>query len=134
MDLNLTLPLRMSNLSDLTFTSRNEYNELLSLPESLFYCFFLAIGNTIGLIGNAFVIYASFKYGTFQMDKITILFVRHLAIADIIFIIIYLTPMLITHCFHAWVLGAFLCNVTGYICSIPVTANINFIMAVSIHR
>ena len=68
------------------------------------------------------------------MDYATVHFIQQLAAADLIFITTYLLPMMVTHLAHGWVLGETLCVVTGMFCSVPVLANINFILAVSIHR
>ena len=85
-------------------------------------------------MGNAFVIYASMRYDAFGMDYATIHFIQQLAAADLMFIITYLVPMMVTHLAHGWILGGTLCVITGMFCSVPVLANINFILAVSIHR
>ena len=87
-----------------------------------------------GLVGNTFVIYASMRYDAFGMDYATVHLIQQLAAADLIFIIMYLVPMMVTHLAHGWILGETLCVVTGMFCSVPVLANINFILAVSIHR
>ena len=80
------------------------------------------------------MIYASIRYDAFGMDYATVHFIQQLAAADLIFITTYLLPMMVTHLAHGWVLGETLCVVTGMFCSVPVLANINFILAVSIHR
>lgn len=85
-------------------------------------------------MGNTFVIYASIRYDAFGMDYATVHMIQQLAAADLIFILTYLVPMMVTHMAHGWVLGRTMCVITGMFCSIPVLANINFILAVSIHR
>ena len=102
--------------------------------ESILWVVFLTVGNLIGLVGNSLVIFASFKYGTFKMDGATIVFVRQLAISDIIFILMYPVPITTTHIAHTWVLGDVMCEVIGHGISIPAMASINVILAVSIHR
>ena len=42
--------------------------------------------------------------------------------------------MSVTHFAHGWILGRTFCSFTGSVCSVPVTANINFILAISLHR
>ena len=102
--------------------------------ESYTLAFVYLFGCSITILANAFVIVASLKYGTFKMDRVTIMFVRHLVIADTIFIIGYPILDIIVHFQQRWVFGTIVCYIVGYAISIPGTANINFILAVSIHR
>lgn len=89
---------------------------------------------TIGSIGNTFVIYASTKYSTFNMDAITIFFVRHLAYADLSIIIANGLPIFITHLARRWVLGDILCKVLAYSFSFLPNATLCFTAIVGLHR
>ena len=48
---------------------------------------YMALLIILGIIGNSLVVYASSKYQTFDMDKITIYFVRHLACSDLLIVL-----------------------------------------------
>ena len=111
-----------------------EYEEVHTLVEGVIWGTFLTIGNIVGLIGNSLVIFASLKYGTFKMDGATIVFVRNIAISDMVVILMYGVPIGITNIARTWVFGATMCKIIGYAVSIPAFASINFILIVSIHR
>ena len=44
----------------------------------------LVVGSLVGCIGNGLVIAASHKYGTLKLDRVTVVLVRNLAIADLV--------------------------------------------------
>ena len=94
----------------------------------------LLIGILIGLIGNTMVIISSFKYGTFKLDRVTIVLVRNLAIADLMLVFMYDMPLLVTHLAREWVLGEHMCYVLGFGFVVPCCANMAFVMLVSSHR
>ena len=115
--------------------SEIHYAHYNSVPwEGYIWFTLLTTGNVCGIIGNALVIYCSMEYGSFKMDGATIAFVRQIAISDILFILIYSVPIAVTHLFHRWVLGSWVCLILGHGVTVPVMASINFILAVSLHR
>lgn len=56
-----------------------------------------------GVGGNLIVILATLKYTVFSLDSITMVFVRHLAIADIFYVIIRIFPTVTVHFARGWV-------------------------------
>ena len=113
----------------------DEYINYTNVPyENWFYVAYLGIGGIFGILGNILVIYASYNYGTFDVGRVAVIFIRNLAVADLAFIFIYPIPIFIMHVKHEWVLGELICKITGTGCTVPVTANINFILAMSVHR
>ena len=60
--------------------------------------------------------------------------VRNLAIADVMLVVVYDVPLLVTHVAGRWVLGEELCFVVGYGFVVPACANLTFVMLVSSHR
>eukprot|EP00116_Pleurobrachia_bachei_P003229 sb/3463491/ len=102
---------------------------------SIVYTIMFLIGNTTGLLGNILVIVATFnRHGTFRLDQATIILLRHLAISDVIFLFTYPFNINITYLVGEWVFGETFCIMTGYLVTVPTVANINIILAISIHR
>ena len=102
---------------------------------AIIYSILLIVGNTAGLCGNSLVIFSTLnKQLTFKLDGGTVTFLRNLALADVIFILLYPLPMTLTYCTGWWVYGDWFCTVTGHLISVPVFANMNFILLISLHR
>ena len=124
-----------SNLDNQIVCSQYLYHVATNVPvESIMLAVIYMIGDFIAIVGNIFVIYAANIYGTFKLDKVTIMFVQNLAIADMFFILLYPIPMSITHILRYWAFGSIGCKIISYVVTIPGTANIYFILAVSLHR
>ena len=68
----------------------------------------------LGLLGNGIVLYSSIIHNSLKMDKISLMFVQNLAFSDLIIVIIYFIPMLITLSARRWVLGEGLCLLSGF--------------------
>lgn len=88
----------------------------------------------IGVIGNIFVIYATFKYTTFGLDKPTMAFIKNLAIADLGVLMLRGVPALVTHYNGRWVLGSLVCKGVGIITVLFSRANMSFTAIIGIHR
>ena len=109
---------------------------LLSNPQPIdhfltVYMFLLII---TGAIGNTFVIYASVKYTSLDMDSVTIFFVRHLAYADLLIVVLNGLPILLTHIFDSWRLGSLLCTTSAYCSAVLTMPTLNFTAIVGLHR
>ena len=113
---------------------KEEYEDVHTIAEGVVWGTILTVGNIVGLIGNSLVIFASFKYGTFKMDGVTVVFVRNIAISDVVMILMYAVPIGVTHIARGWVFGKAMCKIIGHAVTIPAFASINFILIVSIHR
>ena len=59
----------------------------------------------LGLLGNGFVLYASLIYRAINIDRVSILLIENLAIADFLVVMVEFLPMLITLCANDWVMG-----------------------------
>ena len=95
---------------------------------------YMALIIILGIIGNSVVIYASTKYQTFDMDKITIFFVRHLACSDLLIVVFLGVPICVTHVAQGWVLGGVLCHVSAYTFAFLPITTLNFTVMVGLHR
>ena len=68
----------------------------------------------LGLFGNGIVLFASIKYNAVEMDKVSLLFLENLALADSILTIARYLPKLITLCSNRWILGETMCFINVF--------------------
>ena len=125
-----------STLANSTLANSTLTNSILSnstLANSLL-SLYLILALIIGTLSNLVVIYASTKYRSFGLDKVTIYFVRHLAYADLLTILCLGLPMLIVHCAGGWVLGNTLCSITSYLYAVLPYSTLCFTALVGVHR
>ena len=82
------------------------------------------------------VLFGSISYMnvTYNIDNITILFVKHLAIADLLSLIFVVLPLAILHGARRWVLGCVTCYLLGVVNNYPGLLHIHFILLISVHR
>ncbi|KAL5254678.1 hypothetical protein ACHWQZ_G014199 [Mnemiopsis leidyi] len=124
-----------SSISEQLYCSSYIYSQGISQPwERVVSILVLTAGILVGLVGNILVILSSLKYGTLKLDRVTIVLVRNLAIADVMLVVAYDLPLLVTHVSGRWVLGQELCAVVGYGFVVPACANLTFVTLVSLHR
>ena len=107
---------------------------LISAYEAIFISVFSIFSLTTGMIGNLVVYVASHKYQSFDIDSITLLFIRHLSLADIGYLTSQILPWCFTSFFKRWIFGGRACYVTGLFYAFGPVANVGFIIAVSAHR
>ena len=113
----------------------SEYQVSSPLWLCIFYASILIVGNITGLIGNIMVIIATLGQKlTFKLDGGTVTFLRNLAFADVVFMLLYPLPMSLTYAARRWLYGDWICKVIGHLISVPVMANMNFILLISLHR
>ena len=89
---------------------------------------------SMGFIGNLTVLISSLKYKAIELDEIDLIFLENIAAADFMITLFGLVPMFITICGNAWILGNFLCSLTGFIINIPGYADIFLLMGTSCYR
>ena len=82
------------------------------------------------------VLFCSISYMsvTYNADNITILFVKHLAIADLLSLVSVVLPLAVVHAARRWVLGCIGCYLLGILNSYPGLLHIHFILLISVHR
>ncbi|XP_063694102.1 galanin receptor 2b-like [Bolinopsis microptera] len=126
----------MTSEVSLNLTSSIQLQVAASYTESVFYAIFLAVGNLVGLFGNVLVIAATIgqQANHFKLDQGTIILLRHLAISDVLFTLLYPVPIMVVYIARSWVFGAEVCYLIGLIISLPATANMNFILVMSLYR
>ena len=88
----------------------------------------------LGFFGNVFALIASHAYKAIDLDNVTIVLIRNLAIADLMLVITTILPTLISIITGRWVFGDLLCDVTGHFNFIPVMVNIYLVLSLSIYK
>ena len=66
------------------------------------------------LIGDSIILIASIKYRAFNLHKVMVVIIQHIAVCDMLMSVTYAFPMFISVVNGEWVLGNFLCSVTAY--------------------
>ena len=117
------------------------YYEVFTVAESICFITYFTLVVILGGIGNLFVIYASRCYSSFYLDRVTILFVQHLAIADCSKILFMTIPMLTNHLFYMthpnnsqWYLPYSIAKLSYFLLAFANNSVGFFILAVSLHR
>ena len=88
----------------------------------------------LGILGNLFIMFAVYRQGI-KIDTNSLLFIKNLAVSDLLFNIIWVLPTLITLLHHnTWVLGDTMCHVTAYLQYTPAIATICFITMLSLNK
>ena len=105
-----------------------------NLVVRIFLIFLTLIIVALGICGNGIVLYSSIKCNVIDMDRVSIILLEHLAVADILVTIIRTLPMLTTLCFNGWVLGSALCFVNGVMGHIPLGFEAILLAMISLHR
>ena len=95
------------------------------------FCLLVA---TTGLLGNSVVLYSSFRYNAVCLDKISVILVRNLALADIMYCICTVLPLTVTYLTRRYILGGVYCFIMAHIAFIPGTVNNLTILTISCHR
>jgi len=135
-DVDSLLGLSLQNLTEknLTAFAGQCYQEYVTLPETIVFGIYALFAMVFGVGGNLIVILATLKYTVFSLDSITMVFVRHLALADILYIVIRVFPSITVHMARGWVLGKVICFFSANTVTISTIASMHFILTVSIHR
>ncbi|XP_063694954.1 somatostatin receptor type 4-like [Bolinopsis microptera] len=95
------------------------------------FCFFMTI---FGLVGNGTVLYSSVRYNSIRLDKISLIFVKNLAAADILYTIFTIFPNFITFSARRWVLGKVWCFMSAQLSFIPGLVNISIVLCITLYR
>ena len=107
-------------------------NMSLSKTVPISVCFFLIL--MIGLSGNLTVIYGSLRHSALKLDQVLLIFIHNLAVADIINLVVYVFPVLVTFSARQWVLGDAWCYIEAHGTILPGLANTIFVLAITLHR
>ena len=95
------------------------------------YCFLITL---LSLFGNSTVLYSSLRYNTIKMDHISVLLVQNLAVADLLYTVMIVLPILVTYSAGGWVLGDGWCWVMSQLTFIPGTVNTLTVLVITLYR
>ena len=95
------------------------------------FCFIMTV---FGLLGNGTVLYSSIRYNAIRLDRVSLIFVQNLALADMLYTLCVILPQLITYIAGTWVLGKVYCTVMAQVGIIPVSANTLTVLAITSYR
>lgn len=117
-------------------TSTNETSADLLIPTSQLlplgtYCFLVTL---LGLSGNTLVLYSSLLYNSIKLDEISLIFVQHIALADMLYLLSAILPCTVTYFAKKYLLGDVYCFVFAQLALIPAASNILFVLVVTVYR
>ena len=95
------------------------------------FCFLVVI---LGLMGNITVLYASLRHNALKLDKVSLIFIHNLAVADIWQTVIMALPTFATYSTRSWVLGRVWCFVHAHLPFAPGAANCLLVLVITLHR
>ena len=117
-------------------SAANESNLTVQLKDSQIIP--LAIWTTsvtvLGLLGNGLVIYSSIRYNAIQMDKISLLLVQNLAVADFIYILNNVLPSAVTYIAKKYILGPVYCFLSAQTSFIYAQVNTVTVLSMTAYR
>ena len=102
--------------------------------EVIFLGMYCTIATVLGLIGNSIVIYSSIRYNAVELDRISLIFTQHLALADILYILIEVFPASTTFMAGKYVLGNGYCFLSAQLPFIPGTVNSLIVLSITGYR
>ena len=106
----------------------------LSTAQIIPLAVFCLLVSIMGLFGNGLVVYSSVRYNTIKLDRISILFVRNLAVADILYSLITVIPLTITYFAGGYVLGDVYCFISAHLPFLPGSVNCHTVLAITAYR
>ena len=78
--------------------------------------------------------YSSIRYKSIRLDRVSLVLIRNLAIADILYTLCVILPQFVTYVAKKWVLGRVYCVVMAQLGIIPVSANTLTVLAITSYR
>ena len=95
------------------------------------FCLLVGI---MGLIGNGLVVYSSIRYNAIQLDRISIVLVRNLAVADMLYTLVTVVPLTTTYFARRYILGDIYCFISAHLAFIPGAANALTVLTITAYR
>ena len=66
------------------------------------------------LIGDTIILIATVKYKAIKLNKIIIVIIQHIAVSDLMVVLTYVLPKIVSIIADGWVFGSFLCKMMPY--------------------
>ena len=85
----------------------------------------------LGLFGNTFFLVASCFYKALELDKISLVFLRNIAMVNLMLLVNTLSPSVVTLIGRGWVLGKSVCNLSSHFMFGIVLANLYLVLGIS---
>ena len=111
-------------------------NETLNLtsaqavPLGIYSCLMVILS----VLGNTIVIYGSARHDAIKLDKVSVIFIQNLAVADILYTLITVFPSSVTYFAGKWVLGRGWCFVQAQCRFVPGMVNCVLVLSITLHR
>ena len=94
---------------------------------------YIGIVCVVGLLGNMFLVFASYKFTAFNTDKVSVIFIRYLGSLDLCHIVFLVFPAFI-HMVHQWVFGKVGCVLFMHVERFLNAAQFNVLLLITYHR
>ena len=94
----------------------------------------LLVSGVISLVGNLIVFLAATAFGAIKLDKIAVILIANLAVADLGTSLTAILPSVGSAVAERWVYGDFFCSATNYIESLLAAASIGLTCALSVAK
>ena len=88
----------------------------------------------ISLIGNFLVLYGMHRYNAINIDAVSLVFIKYLAVTDIGIALMACVPTFITLVTKQWALGKVMCLVLAYLIYIPGIAQAFIILEFTLYK
>ena len=120
----------------LTITNATDTNTAVGLTTSTQTLLILltALITLLGFTGNLFILIGSIRYNAVDLDKISVLFIQHIAVSDLWISVEAFFPLVITLTARGWMLGPLLCYLDIFSRYHPVHSQILFIISTSAYK
>ena len=106
----------------------------LTIAQRVPLSIYLSIVTLLGLFGNCTVFYSSVRYDAIKLDRVSVILVQSLAVADILYIISNIFPQALTNLAGKWILGPVYCFINAQIGFIPGSANALTVFLITSYR
>eukprot|EP00116_Pleurobrachia_bachei_P005890 sb/3466152/ len=106
----------------------------LSLTQRIPLIIYDTLATLLMFTGNSAVLYTSLRYNAISLDEVSLVFVQNLAIADLLFAVTVIFPILVTLVADRFVLGGVWCFINSQTSFIPWILNSLLVLAISSHR
>ena len=88
----------------------------------------------LGLVGNFIIIIASVRFKGIRLDKISVMLIRHIAVADVMHIILVVIPAETSIICNRWVFGDTFCKIQTYLLPIFFSTSMFLLCGLNINK
>ena len=99
----------------------------------LYTLWYLSI-TILGLLGNCIILTASVGFKAITLDKVSVMLIRHIAVADVLHILLVVIPAAVSIIRDGWVLGDTFCQIQTYLTPIFFSTSIFLLCGLNINK